>query len=64
MTEENSANATEVVVVEDQPELAEIYKTRLELQGYTCVVANDGIQALVEIEKCRPRLVDARPRGP
>ena len=56
MTEENASMA-EIVVVEDQPELAEIYKTRLELNGYKCAIANDGIQAIVEIEKNRPRLV-------
>lgn len=47
----------QVVIVEDQPSLAEIYKTRLELNGYPCVVANDGIEALVAIEKNRPELV-------
>lgn len=57
MTDENSPADVQVVIVEDQPELAEIYKTRLELEGYTCAVASDGIQALVEIEKYRPRLV-------
>lgn len=56
MADDNSSDI-QVVIVEDQPELAEIYKTRLELQGYKCVVAHDGIQALVEIEKNRPRLV-------
>jgi CheY-like chemotaxis protein len=56
MTEETPQDV-HVVIVEDQESLAEIYKTRLELQGFTCVVAYDGIQALVEIEKCRPQLV-------
>jgi len=56
MTEDTSTNV-EVVIVEDQPELAEIYKTRLELQGFKCATAGDGLQALIEIEKNRPRLV-------
>jgi DNA-binding response OmpR family regulator len=56
MTEDNTTDV-QVVIVEDQESLAEIYKTRLELQGFKCVVANDGIQAIVEIEKYRPRLV-------
>ena len=56
MTEENISDI-QVVIVEDQESLAEIYKTRLELLGYKCSVAYDGIQALVEIERHRPRLV-------
>lgn len=46
-----------VVIVEDDPSLADIYKTRLELQGYICFVALDGIQAVVLIEKEQPSLV-------
>jgi two-component system OmpR family response regulator len=56
MTQQDTTD-TQVVIVEDQPELAEIYKTRLELLGFKSATAGDGIQALVEIEKCRPRLV-------
>lgn len=46
-----------VVIVEDDVSLAEIYKTRLELLGYICFVAMDGIQAVVLVEKERPSLV-------
>ena len=46
-----------IVIVEDDASLAEIYKTRLELLGYICFVARDGIEALVVIEKERPSLV-------
>jgi DNA-binding response OmpR family regulator len=56
MTEEDSSDV-QVVIVEDQVDLAEIYKTRLELLGFKCSVAYDGIQAIVEVEKHRPRLV-------
>jgi len=56
MTEETTANV-DVVIVEDQPDLAEIYKTRLELLGFKSVTAGDGLQALVAIEQHRPRLV-------
>ncbi len=56
MQDENITKA-QIVIVEDQTSLAEIYKTRLEIVGYKCVVAADGIQALVEIEKNRPQLV-------
>jgi DNA-binding response OmpR family regulator len=46
-----------IVLVEDDPALAEIYKTRLELQGYNCFVAYNGIIALYFIQKDTPDLV-------
>ena len=48
---------SKIVIVEDDVALAEIYKTRLELLGYVCFVAIEGIQALALIEKERPSLV-------
>lgn len=49
--------AQKIVIVEDKAELAEIYKTRLEVLGYTCFVALDGEQALAIIQKEMPNLV-------
>lgn len=46
-----------IVIVEDEVSLADIYKTRLELLGYSCFVASEGIEALSMIEKERPNLV-------
>lgn len=46
-----------IVIVEDNTSLADIYKTRLELIGYQCLVAYDGVQALALIERERPSLV-------
>ncbi len=46
-----------IVIVEDDVSLADIYKTRLELLGYICFVAHDGLEALVLIERERPSLV-------
>ena len=46
-----------IVIVEDDSALADIYKTRLELLGYVCFTANDGLEALSLIEKERPSLV-------
>jgi DNA-binding response OmpR family regulator len=46
-----------VVIVEDDVSLADIYKTRLEILGYKCFIAHDGIEALALIEKERPNLV-------
>src|SRR5262249_13114290 len=51
------SSLAKIVIVEDNESLAEIYKTRLELIGYICFVAHDGIEALVMIEKERPSLV-------
>ncbi|MBW3568895.1 response regulator [Candidatus Parcubacteria bacterium] len=46
-----------IVIVEDNVALADIYKTRLELLGYTCFTAYDGREALALIEKELPDLV-------
>ena len=46
-----------IVIVEDNPSLADIYKTRLELIGYTCFIAYNGITGLYLIQTARPNLV-------
>lgn len=46
-----------IVIVEDEVALAEIYRTRLELIGYQCFIAHEGLEALSLIEKERPTLV-------
>jgi two-component system phosphate regulon response regulator PhoB len=46
-----------VIIVEDSPDLAEIYKTRLELLGYTCFIGYNGITGLYFIQKELPDLV-------
>ena len=46
-----------VVIVEDNAALADVYKTRLELLGYTCFAAYDGREALAVIERELPNLV-------
>jgi DNA-binding response OmpR family regulator len=50
-------SAPKIVIVEDNVSLADIYKTRLELIGYKCLVAYDGKEALALIQKELPRLV-------
>ncbi len=57
MNEDTFGSSQKIVIVEDNVSLAEIYKTRLELLGYTCFVANDGKTALSIIEKELPDLV-------
>lgn len=49
--------AKKIVIVEDNTALAEIYKTRLELVGYACYAAYDGVEALEVIERTVPDLV-------
>lgn len=51
------ASGKKVMIVEDNTSLAEIYKTRLELIGYTCFVAYNGVTALYFIQKEQPDLV-------
>jgi DNA-binding response OmpR family regulator len=46
-----------IVIVEDNPALSDVYKTRLEILGYTCFAAYDGVQALAVIEREIPDLV-------
>lgn len=49
--------SSKIVIVEDNTSLAEIYKTRLELLGYRCYVAYQGLDALALIERELPALV-------
>ena len=49
--------AQKLVIVEDNGPLADVYRTRLSLLGYTCFVAYDGQEALTIIERERPALV-------
>ncbi len=46
-----------IIIVEDDARLAEIYKTRLEIIGYTCFIAYNGITALYFIQQELPDLV-------
>lgn len=57
MDDTSQTNSKKVMIVEDNTALAEIYKTRLELIGYTCFVAYNGRTALYFIQKEQPNLV-------
>lgn len=46
-----------IVIIEDNPALADIYKTRLELLGYTCFLGYNGVNGLYFIQKEIPHLV-------
>src|ERR1700722_5354036 len=54
---DNPTPQQRIVIVEDSASLAEIYKTRLELIGYTCFIAYNGITGLYFIQKEMPDLV-------
>ena len=54
---ENAGPSQKIVIVEDNAALAEIYKTRLELLGYTCFIGYNGITGLYFIQKEMPDLV-------
>lgn len=54
---DNSNTSQKIIIVEDNTALAEIYKTRLEILGYTCFIAYNGITALYFIQKEIPDLV-------
>ncbi|MGH7237548.1 MAG: response regulator transcription factor [Candidatus Saccharimonadales bacterium] len=57
MQNDGAAKPQRIVIVEDNPALAEIYKTRLELNGYTCFIGYNGITGLYFIQKEIPDLV-------
>ena len=46
-----------IVIVEDNPALGDIYKSRLEMLGYEVHVATDGIAGLYTIQNEAPDLV-------
>jgi DNA-binding response OmpR family regulator len=54
---DNSGPTKKIIIVEDDTNLAEIYKTRLELLGYTCFIGYNGITGLYFIQKEIPDLV-------
>lgn len=57
MVMDQFGKSQKIIIVEDNANLAEIYKTRLELLGYEILVAYDGITALNLIEHELPDLV-------
>ena len=57
MNPQQASRPKKIVIVEDNMSLADIYKTRLEMIGYTCFVAPNGIVGLYFIQKEQPDLV-------
>jgi DNA-binding response OmpR family regulator len=54
---EDTQTSQKIVIVEDNASLADIYKTRLELLGYTCFIGYNGITGLYFIQQEIPDLV-------
>ncbi|HEV2403113.1 MAG TPA: response regulator [Candidatus Saccharimonadales bacterium] len=54
---DNKTNQQKIVIVEDNSDLSQIYKTNLELAGYTCFIGYNGIVGLYFIQKEVPDLV-------
>jgi two-component system response regulator MprA len=50
-------NASEVLIVDDEPGIRAVLASSLEFEGYTVRTANDGRAALAEVERGRPDLV-------
>lgn len=56
-TQANTQSGPKIVIVEDNADLAAIYKARLEMLGYTCFIGYNGITALYFIQNSLPDLV-------
>lgn len=54
---DDTIKSKKIVIVEDDASLSEIYSARLELLGYTCFTAYNGITGLYFIQKEIPDLV-------
>lgn len=48
---------THLLLVEDDTFLANIYKTKFEMEGFKVTVAEDGEVALVEVKKKKPDII-------
>jgi CheY-like chemotaxis protein len=49
--------AARIVVADDDPDIAEIFRQVLEDEGYAVATAGDGARALALVERARPALV-------
>ncbi len=46
-----------ILVVDDEQPIADILKFKLEKEGYTVFVANDGVEAIEKVEEVHPDLI-------
>ncbi len=52
-----TTQALKVLIAEDNPSLADIYKARLEIIGYQCLTAGNGEEALAIAQQQNPDLM-------
>ena len=52
-----TANATSVLIVEDDPALRALYRALLQMEGYAVIAVEDGLDALQQIENDPPAAV-------
>jgi DNA-binding response OmpR family regulator len=57
VTAERPASRGEILIVEDEPGLAEVLAVHLEASGFEPVVVNDGLEALYALDRVQPRAV-------
>lgn len=48
---------TSIVIIEDEAPIAQLYKLKFEMEGFTVTTARDGIEGLQVLEKSQPDLV-------
>jgi DNA-binding response OmpR family regulator len=53
----NKKNKDTLLVIEDEPALADIYSTKLKLAGYEVLCAYDGVEGLEKALHDRPALI-------
>ena len=58
MGEMNGQGHSSVLVVDDEPQVAWVLRFSLEHEGYRTYTASNGIEALEELEKHHPAVVD------
>ena len=46
-----------ILVIEDEPKIADMVRTLMEVEGYTCLTASNGCEGLSSFEFHRPNLV-------
>jgi DNA-binding response OmpR family regulator len=56
-TEQSTSTQRRVLIVEDEPALADIYKTRLEMDGFAVATAADGITGLAAAIEQLPDII-------
>ena len=52
-----SAAAGPILVVDDDPKIAQLVRAYLEREGFTVVTAGDAVAALAAVDELRPRLI-------